>query len=48
VFQYKNNLFSDAIHIKFAIEKCATASLARGKLAICDDLEVSKILLYLT
>ena len=35
-------LFSDAIHMKFGIDKCATASLTRGKLSVCDDLAVSE------
>jgi len=33
-------LFSDVIHMKFGIEKCATA--LRGKPTICGDLEVSE------
>ena len=35
-------LFSDAIHMKFGIDKCATASLTRGRLTVCDDLDVSE------
>jgi len=33
-------LFSDAIHLKFGIDKCATASLTRGRLSVCDSLVV--------
>jgi len=35
-------LFSDAIHMRFGIEKCATASISRGKLVVSDDLAVTE------
>ena len=35
-------LFSDAIHMRFGIEKCATASISRGKLVVSDDLVVTE------
>ena len=37
-----NIIFSDAIHMRFGIEKCATASIiSRGKLVVSDDLVVA-------
>ena len=35
-------LFSNSIHMKFGIDKCATASVTRGKLTTCDGLIVSE------
>jgi len=35
-------LFSDAIHMKFGIDKCVTASLTRGKLSVSDAIIVSE------
>ena len=31
-------LFGDAIHMRFGIQKCATASILTGKLVVSDDL----------